>query len=95
MNYTIILVFLIVVIYLISQKEDFGADAAEQVPKYGKGLCSEVYQPNRNNYNGGTDCGREDGVFEDWRNNGGSCPDYQREDSRCGKGCRWAGGRCV
>ena len=65
--------------------------------KYGKGLCSEVYQPNQNNYKGGTDCGKNNGVWGDWINNGGSCPDWQREAYDCGTGCRWAGGekRCV
>ena len=73
--------------------------------RYSKGLCSQVYQPNRNNYYGGTDCGNGDKtywdgnltIFDDWRNKGGSCPDWQREDNRCGTGCRWAGGQqhCV
>jgi hypothetical protein len=66
--------------------------------RFGKGLCNKNYTPNKGNYtNNTTDCGLNDGVFNDWRNRGGHCHPYMREDSRCGTGCRWAGGarRCV
>jgi len=54
----------------------------------GEGFCDRDYRPNHNNYNGGTDCGLGDGVFEDWRSRGGSCPSGYREDRDCGTGCR-------
>jgi hypothetical protein len=62
---------------------------------YPKGFCHLTYEPNKNNYHGGTDCGLGDGVFDDWVARGGQCPDGYHKDSGCGTGCANGWGSCA
>ena len=64
-------------------------------PKYGKGFCHRDYTPNKNNYYGGTDCGNGDGTYNDWKANGGQCPDGFWDADWCGTGCQKGGGYCA
>jgi len=62
---------------------------------YKVGPCHRNYVPNKNNYHGGTDCGNNDGTYNDWKAKGGRCPDGQWDADWCGTGCQKGKGYCA
>ena len=74
---------------------NFQSEVTNATWTYKRGPCHKNYMPNKNDYHGGTDCGRNNGIYNDWISKGGNCPDGQWNADWCGTGCQKGGGYCA